>query len=100
MTPGQPPNPSEPLHFTNEIFTLDRHFLSGGLRYAVTPLPHVAGYTVVDAQGPGVFFLPLATYSLSNNAGLTAGGQLFTTAPSGEFQRIPNLFYLQFTVHF
>ena len=100
MTPGQPPNPSELLHFTNEIFTLDRHFLSGGLRYAVTPLLHVAGYTVVDAQGPGVFFMPLATYSLSNNADLTAGGQLFASAPAGEFQYARNLFYLQFTVHF
>ncbi len=100
ISPGQPPNPSDLLRFTNEIFTLDRHFLSGGARYAVTPLFHIEGYAVVDAQGPGVFFMPLATYSLSNNADLTAGGQLFSSAPGGEFQRVPNLFYLQFTMHF
>jgi hypothetical protein len=100
ITPGQPINPAELLRFTNEIFTLRRHFLSGGTRYAVTPLFHLEGYAVVDVQGPGVFFLPIATYSLSNNADLTAGGQLFATAPRGEFQGVPNLFYAQFTVHF
>ena len=97
---GQPPNPSDLLHFTNEIFTLNRHFLSGGTRYAVTPLFHVEGYAVVDAQGPSVFLMPVATYSLSNNADLKAGGQLFASAPQGEFQAVPNLFYAQFTVHF
>jgi hypothetical protein len=100
ITPGQPPDPSELLRFTNEIFTLDRHFLSGGARYAITPLFHIEGYAVVDAQGPGVFFTPIATFSLSNNADLTAGGQLFATAPQGDFQGVPNLFYVQFTVHF
>jgi hypothetical protein len=97
---GQPPNPSDLFRFTNEIFTLNRHFLSGGTRYAVTPLFHVEGYAVVDAQGPGVFFMPIATYSLSNNADLAAGGQLFASASQGEFQDVPNLFYIQFTVHF
>jgi len=100
LIPGEPTNPSQLLRFTNEIFTLDRHFLSGGVRYAVTPLFHVEGYTVVDVQGPGVFFLPTATYSLSSNADLTAGGQLFASASSGEFQGARNLFYLEFTLHF
>lgn len=67
---------------------------------AVTPLFRIEGYTVVDAQGPGAFFMPAAKHSLSNNVDLTAGGQLFATALSGEFQRVPNLFYLQFTVHY
>jgi hypothetical protein len=100
INPGQPPNPSELFRFTNELFTFNRQFLSGGMRYAVTPLFHIEGYAVVDAQGPGVFFLPIATYSLSNNADLRAGGQIFATAPGGEFQGVPNLFYLQFTMHF
>jgi hypothetical protein len=105
---GQPPqpssgqafNPSDLLRFTNEIITLDRHFLSGGARYALTPLFHVEGYAVIDAQGPGVFLMPVATYSLSNNSDLTAGGQLFASSSGGEFRRVPNLFYAQFTVHF
>ncbi|MGH9681055.1 MAG: hypothetical protein ACRD4Y_13995 [Candidatus Acidiferrales bacterium] len=100
ISPGQPPNPSDLFRFTNEIFTLDRHFLSGGARYTITPLFHLESYAVIDAQGPGVFFLPIATYNLSNNADLSAGGQLFATQPGGEFQGVPNLFYLQFTVHF
>jgi hypothetical protein len=100
ISPGQTPNPAELLRFTNEIFTLNRHFLSGGVRYAITPLFQIESYAVIDAQGPGIFLMPVATYSLSNNADLTAGGQLFATAPSGEFQRDPNLLYLQFTVHF
>jgi hypothetical protein len=100
MNPGQPPNGSDLLRFTNEIFTLHRHFLSGGTRYAVTPLFHVEGYAVVDVQGPGLFFMPMATYSLGNNTDLTAGAQLFATVAGGEYQRVPNLFYLQFTEHF
>jgi hypothetical protein len=100
ISPGQSPTPSELMRFTNQIFTLNRHFLSGGVRYAVTPLFHAEGYTVLDAQGPGVFFMPVATYSLSNNADLTTGAQLFATAPSGEFQGVSSLFYLQFTMHF
>ncbi len=99
-TPGQPPNPSALLQFTNEIFTLHRHFISAGTRYAVTPLFHLEAYTVVDAQGASVFFMPVASYSLTNNADLTAGGHLFVSSPTGEFQGVPNLFYLEFTVHF
>ena len=97
---GQPPSPGDLLHFTNEIFTLDRHFLSGGARYAVTPLLHLEGYAVVDAEGPGVLFLPTATYSVSNDADLSAGGQLFASGSGGEFVEARNLFYLEFTVHF
>lgn len=100
ISPGQPFDPSELLRFSNEILTLDRHFISGGTRYAVTPLFHIESYAVIDAGGPGIFFMPVATYSLSNNADLKAGGQLFGTARGGEFQGARNLFYLEFTVHF
>jgi hypothetical protein len=99
-TPGQPPNPSALLQFTNELFTFHRHFLSGGARYAVTPLFHLEGYTVVDVQGRSIFLMPVATYSISNNADLTAGGQLFASSLTGEFHSVPTLFYLQFTFHF
>lgn len=100
VSPGQPLNPSKLLQFSNEILTLDRHFISGGARYAVTPLFHIESYAVIDAGGPGVFFMPVATYSLSNNADLKAGGQLFATAHGGEFEGARNLVYLEFTVHF
>jgi hypothetical protein len=99
-SPGGSATPTELFRFTNQIFTLDRHFFSGDVRYAVTPLFHVEGYSVIDAQGPGVFFMPVATYSLSNNADLAAGTQLFASAPSGDFHHVSNLFFLQFTVHF
>jgi hypothetical protein len=99
-SPGQSSTSTELVRFTNQIYTLNRHLFSGGLRYAVTPLFHVEGYGVLDVQGPGVFFMPVATYSLSNNADLTAGTQLFASAPDGEFAHVSNLFYLQFTVHF
>ncbi len=97
---GQPANPTVLLQYTNEIFTFHRHFISGGARYAVTPLFHLESYTVVDAQGRSIFIMPVATYSLSNNADLTVGGHLFASSSTGEFQRVPNLFYVQFTVHF
>jgi hypothetical protein len=100
VQPGQSLDPSILLRYTNEIFTLRRHFVSAGARYTVTPLLNLQAYTVVDLQGYGVLFLPLATYDLTANTDLTAGGQIFTSAPAGEFDHAPNLFYLEFTVHF
>jgi hypothetical protein len=100
VQPGQPFDPSILLRYTNEIFTLRRHFVSAGARYTVTPLLNLQAYTVVDLQGPSVLFLPVATYNLTANTDLTAGGQIFSSTPTGEFDHVPNLFYLEFTVHF
>jgi len=98
--PGQPLNPSALLQYSNEIYTIQRHFLSAGARYSVTPLLNVQTYAVVDLAGPSVFFLPMATYNLTTNTDLSVGGQLFASSSTGEFNRVPNLFDLEFTVHF
>jgi hypothetical protein len=100
VNPNQPFNSSDLLRFTDGIFTLDRHFISGGVRYAVTPLLHLSGYTVVDAAGPGVFLMPEASYSLSNNSDLKLGGEIFASLPQGEFSHVRNLAYVEFTTHF
>ncbi len=100
FTPGQPFDPALLLRYTNEIFTLHRHFISAGTRYSITPLLNLQTYAVVDAAGPSVFVLPVASYNLTPNTDLSAGGQIFTSSPPGEFDRAPDLFYLQFTVHF
>ncbi len=100
VTPGQPPDASLLLRYTNEIFTFHRHFISAGARYSVTPLLTLETYTVVEPQGPSVFFMPIASYNLTANTDLSAGGQLFASSPTGEFNRVPDLFYLEFTVHF
>jgi hypothetical protein len=97
---GEPFDPSVLLRFTREIFTLRRHFLSGGARYEVTPLFHVEGYTVVDLQGPSSFFMPLARYNLTPNTDLTVGGQLFASSATGEFHGLHNLFFVEFLEHF
>lgn len=99
-TSGQPVDPSILLRYSNEIYTLQRHFLSAGARYSVTPLLNLQTYAVVDLAGPGVMFLPMATYSLTANTDLSLGGQLFASSTAGEFNRVPNLFDLEFTVHF
>jgi hypothetical protein len=99
-TPGQPIDPSILLTYSNEIFTLQRHFVSAGARYSVTPLLNLQTYAVVDLAGPGVLFIPTATYNLTSNTDLSAGGQLFASSPQGEFSRAPNLFNLEFTIHF
>ena len=98
--PGQPIDPSVLLRYSNEIYTLQRHFLSAGARYSVTPLLTVQTYAVVDMAGPSVLFLPMATYNVTSNADLSAGGQLFASSPTGEFHGVPNVFDLEFTVHF
>ena len=61
---------------------------------------NVQTYSVVDLTGPGVMFLPMASYNLTANTDLSAGGQLFASSEAGEFDRIPNLFKLELTVHF
>jgi hypothetical protein len=100
VSAGQPADPSVLLRFTNEIFTLDRHFLSAGMRYAMTPLFHLEGYTVVDLTGPGVFFMPVATYSLTANTDLKFGGEIFASSPGREFHKVPGLAYVELVVHF
>ncbi len=105
---GQPPgftlggqfDPSVLLRFTKEIFTLRRHFLSGGTRYEITPLFQVEGYTVVELQGPSVFLMPLARWNLTPNTDLTVGGQLFASSKAGEFHGLSNLFFVELLVHF
>ena len=99
-TPGQPFNPSVLLQYTNEIYTVQRHFVSAGARYSVTPLLNLQTYAVVDPVGRGVLFLPEASYNLTTNTDLSVGGQLFASSSTGEFHRVPNLFNLLFTVHF
>lgn len=99
-TPGQPFDPSILLRYSNEIYTLQRHFLSAGARYSVTPLLNLQTYAVVDLEGRGALFMPQATYNLTANTDLRVAGQLFASSPRGEFDRVPNLFNLELTVHF
>lgn len=99
-TPGQPFDPSVLLQYTNEIYSVQRHFVSAGARYSITPLLNLQTYAVVDPVGPSVLFIPTASYNLTANTDLSIGGQLFASSPTGEFHRAPNLFNLEFTVHF
>ena len=82
------------------IFTLNRHFLSGGASYDVTPLFRLEAYTVVDVAGGSVFVMPQAKYNLTTNIDLTIGGQLFASQPGGEFNGLSNLFFAELMVHF
>jgi hypothetical protein len=100
---GQPAGSFDPralVRFTSEIFTLNRHFLSGGVGYDVTPLFRVEGYTVADVRGGSMFFMPVLKYNLAANVDLSAGGELFASRERGEFKQVPNLFYVQTLVHF
>jgi len=86
--------------FTSEIFTLGRHFLSGGAGYDVMPLFRLEAYTVADLTGAGVFVMPLARYNVTTNTDLTVGGQLFASQEGGEFQRLSNVFFAELMLHF
>lgn len=100
LAPGQAPGPSTLYRYSSEIFTLQHHFISLGTRYNVTPLLNVQTYEVIDPAGPSVFLMPMASYNLTANTDVDVGGELFSSSKSGEFYRVPNLFYLEFTVHF
>jgi hypothetical protein len=100
FTSGQTFDPSILLPYTNQIFTLCRHFISAGARYSITSLLNPQTYVVADPIGPSMFILPVASYNLTANTDLSAGAQLFASPPSGEFNQAPNLFYLELTAHF
>jgi hypothetical protein len=93
-------DPTVFLRPANEIFTLKRHFLSGGIGYDVTPLFRLETYSVLDVEGPSAFFMPLARYNLTTNTDIVVGGQLLASSETGEFQGISNLFYLELRLHF
>ncbi len=98
--PGKPFDPVSLLKPTTELYTLQRHFLSAGARYSLTPLIDLQTYTVTDLVGPGLLVLPSLAWNVTPNTDLTAGGQLFAASRSSDFTGAPDLFYLQLTVHF
>jgi hypothetical protein len=100
IAPGQALNPGVLLQFSSEIFTLRRHFLSGGATYDITPLWKVESYAVADLTGPSVVVLPRLSHSLTANTDLNIGAQLFASATGGEFHGISNLVYAEVVVHF
>ena len=93
-------SPAALLRFTTEIFTLNRHFLSGGVGYDVTPLFRVESYAVADLAGAGIFVQPQARYNITPNTDLTVGAQLFASRPGGDFEPLSNLFFVELFVHF
>jgi hypothetical protein len=104
---GQPDLPSNQpldltvlLQFSNEIFTLHRHFVSAGASYPLTPLWKLETYVVADLAGPSTVVLPRLSHSLTANADLSFGGQLFASSRTGEFHGLSDLFFIEFEIHF
>jgi len=93
-------DPASLFLFTSEIFTRNRHFLSAGATYDITPLFRVEGYVIADLAGPSALWMPQARYNLTPNTDLTFGAQLFTSRPGGEFEPPSNLMFAQFWLHF
>ena len=93
-------DPSVLLRFSNEIFTLHRHFLSTGATYDLTPLWHASAYVVTDLAGPSAAVLPSIRHSLATNIDVTLGAQLFASSRGTEFDGLSNLAYLEFLFHF
>lgn len=100
VLPGQSLNPTVLLQFSNEIFTLHRHFVSAGASYPLTPLWKLETYTVTDVAGPSLVVLPRLSHSLSANTDLNFGAQLFVSSQTGEFHGLSDLAYVEFVVHF
>ncbi len=100
LAPGQPLDANVFLRYSNEIFTLHRHFLSGGASYPLTPLWKLETYVVGDLVGPSVVVLPRLSHNLTANTDLNFGAQLFASTKNGEFDGISNLVYIEFVLHF
>jgi hypothetical protein len=88
------------LQYSNEIFTLHRHFISAGASYPLTPLWKLEAYVVTDVAGPSTAFLPRLNHNLTANTDLSFGAQLFVSSQTGEFHGLSDLAYIEFVVHF
>ena len=98
--PGPGFDPASLFLFTSEIFTRQRHFLSAGATYDITPLFRIEGYIIADLAGPSALWMPQMRYNLTANTDLTLGAQLFTSRPGGEFEPLSNLIFAQLWLHF
>ena len=88
------------LQYSNEIFTLHRHFISAGASYPLTPLWKLETYVVTDVSGPSAAILPRLSHNLTANTDLNFGAQLFASSRTGEFHGLSDLAYIEFIVHF
>jgi len=88
------------LQYSNEIFTLHRHFVSAGASYPLTPLWKLEAYVVTDVAGPSTVVLPRLSHNLTANTDLNFGAQVFASSHSGEFHGLSDLAYIEFVVHF
>ena len=84
---NRPLDPSVLLQFSNEIFTLHRHFISAGASYPLTPLWKLETYVVDDVAGPSAVVLPRLSHNLTANTDLNFGAQLFASSPGGRVPR-------------
>ena len=100
LAPNQPLNVNLLLQFSNEIFTLHRHFVSTGASYPLTPLWKLETYVVWDVAGPSAVVLPRLSHNLTPNTDLNFGAQLFASSPSGEFHGLSDVVYTEFVLHF
>lgn len=100
VAPGRPLNLDVLLQYSNEIFTLHRHFLTGGATYPLTPLWKVETYMVFDVAGNSAVVLPRLDHDLTANSELNFGAQLFASSRTGEFHGLSNVYYVEYVFHF
>ncbi len=100
LAPNRPLDPNVLLQFSNEIFTLHRHFVSAGASYPVTPLWKLETYVVGDVAGSSAVVLPRLSHNLTANTDLNFGAQLFASSRNGEFHGLSDLVYIEFVLHF
>ena len=100
VSPNRALDPNALLRFSDEIFTLQRHFLSAGASYPITPLWKLETYVVGDMAGPSAVVLPRLSHNLSANTDLGFGAQLFTSSRTGEFHGLSDVVYVELVVHF
>jgi hypothetical protein len=72
-----------------ELFTLGRTYLSGHLRVELHPLFNVYLTAITNLADPSGILQPRATWDVSQNVQITAGGNIFWGEPGTEYGGFP-----------
>src|SRR5262249_26764609 len=72
-----------------QVFNLRSDYLATGLTLEVDPLLNVSPTLIADLDGPSIFALVAATYSLEDNLTLAAGAQAPLGGRGTEFGGVP-----------
>ncbi len=85
---------------TAEIQSLARRYVGLYFGFDYTPILKWSNYLIVNVDDNSIFFAPGFLYTLTDNAELSTGLQIFDGDPGSEYGSLENRYYLQFQTFF